>query len=222
MDHIETEMWDDAMLINAYDNAIGIRHSDVAQILAKDTNTYSSETTKSDIDADDSDGEYKVGDIVRANYDDDGLDYEAEIVDINGSHCDVKFIGYNNVQTVPLKYLIDSWGEDVQNKQRADAKSPEDAENCTERPAERPARNVQCSKGGNVRAPNPGRLPLPPMPPKLPMLHGMTPAESDHFSAMMMSWYMSGYYTGIYQGFRMAQDEPDHNKKNGPSTSRRQ
>lgn len=43
----------------------------------------------------------------------------------------------------------------------------------------------------------------PPMPPAV--IDGTR--DSEYMSAMLMSWYMSGYYTGLFHGRKEAQQE---------------
>lgn len=41
------------------------------------------------------------------------------------------------------------------------------------------------------------------MPPSL----AQNTKDSEYMSAMLMGWYMSGYYTGLYHGRKEAQEE---------------
>lgn len=142
-----------------------------------------------------SQGQHKIGDYVRATYE-DGLDYEAKIVsmDSENENCVVRFIGYDNEQTIDLNDLLSSWGKNVRKKQmRAAAKDLAGRTN---------------SKS-TLNFPNsslPDSVPVPPIPPIPPMLNDMS-EDSENMSAMLMSWYMSGYYTGYYQGQRDAQNK---------------
>lgn len=148
-------------------------------------------------DDDDDDGSvskqsqgYKVGDYVRATYE-DGLDYEAKIVsiDLENENCVVRFIGYDNEETVDLNDLLSSWGKNVRKKQMRMA-----AKDLTGRADNK--RNLPTNFPNGC---GPSSVPIPMLPPVPPMLNDTT-EDSENMSAMLMSWYMSGYYTGYYQG----------------------
>lgn len=192
------------MLINAYESAISQQSAERAKIIANETNkkpkssdwkpiTSNVEDNESNI------GEHKIGDFVRATYDVDGVDYEAEIIaiDVKDESCLIRFIGYQNEQFVKMADLVDSWGTDEQVKQRIEAtESQYDDEDDIE------DSNVLFQKQ-NYSAGS-ANLPIPPMPPIPPMLANSLEHESEEFSAMLMAWYMSGYYTGFYQGRQLA------------------
>lgn len=171
---------------------------EVAKRIARSTNK------KSAVDsADDDDGtaskpsqcEYSVSDFVRATYE-DGLDYEAKIVSIDSDNgnCVVRFIGYDNEETVDLSDLLPSWGKKVRkNQMRMAAKDV--------------AKGVTSNKQTfPVNLPSNASVPIPMLPPIPPMLNDTT-EDSENMSAMLMSWYMSGYYTGYYQGQKEAQNK---------------
>lgn len=146
---------------------------------------------------------YKVGDYVRATYDSDNIDYEAQIIRINEDNgdCVVKFIGYDNEQTVQLADLVDSWGVEEQQKQELEAAADVDESNDDSEDCNYPKeiyRNESLNKSS---------LPVPPIPPMPTMLKDSLGDDSEHFSAMLMSWYMSGYYTGLYQGHKLAKQQ---------------
>lgn len=150
-------------------------------------------------------GEYKIGDLVRATYDTDGIDYEAEIIaiDVKNESCLVRFIGYENEQCVKMADLVDSWGTDEQEKQRIEAaESQYDGEEDIDGSDDDPDSNVLFQRQNYSTGS--ANLPIPPMPPMPPMLADSLQQESEEFSAMLMAWYMSGYYTGFYQGRRFA------------------
>lgn len=207
------DIWDDELLIKAYEKAIGLQRSEVAKTLANNTNKNVEDAQIEDDSTDgDSDKSYKVGDFVRATYDVDGIDYEAEIISIGDSNdsCMVKFIGYNNEQRVQLADLIDSWGEDERNKQLDEADTDD-----TEIP------NDEVTSNTNQASTFPSMRPMPPMPPLPPLLETLSTDDAEHFSAMLMSWFMSGYYTGLYQGFKQGRTQSRKNNRNKPSSSKR-
>lgn len=205
------DIWDDRLLITAYEQAIKLQSSDIAKSIAFETNKKpsSSQTLPSKMSTDSETEEtrtYKIGDCVRATYATDNIDYEAKIIRIDeeSGDCVVRFIGYDNEQTVRMVDLVDSWGEDEQQKQEVEAaadESNDDSEDCSY-PKEI-YRNHNLSTNS---------LPIPPMPPMPPMLQEALGDESEHFSAMLMSWYMSGYYTGLYQGHKLAAQQKSNKK----------
>lgn len=172
--------------------------------------------------------DYKVGDYCRATYEDDGVDYEAKIMAI-GKDQDalIRFIGYNNEQTVTVDDLVPSWGRKARRKQREDAAEEaaeadshrmeisDDEEGLTKK-----ASKIRINYGPNFPGPHAqasasshaafgagmgASFMVPPPPPMPPMLEHEDDLESENLSAMLMSWYMSGYYTGLYHGQKMSQ-----------------
>uniref|UniRef100_A0A1L8EBH4 Putative mrna splicing protein smn survival motor neuron n=1 Tax=Haematobia irritans TaxID=7368 RepID=A0A1L8EBH4_HAEIR len=183
--------WDDSLLIKAYDDSIKLAREELARRISLST----SKVTKAN-SGEEGKIEHKVGDYVRATYE-DGVDYEGEIISIDrkSDTCLLKYIGYENVQEVPLAELIPSWGKKVRRLQFAKAKL--DANSATH---------------GSSRSSKPRKAkqqtsmpPPPPIPPLLAASHNTE--DSEHLSAMLMSWYMSGYYTGVYQGMQLAKSK---------------
>lgn len=180
---------------------------------------------------------FAVGDYVRATYDDDGVDYEAEILNFeDNGYCLVKFLGYDNEQLVKVDELLPSWGLATRKKQLIDANAEmlsstdenyeEDETGSQDVVYEIPGANKKKLKNKNKANNNQshggfGDLNgvhfsssfIPPPPPMPPMLNDLT-EDSEHLSAMLMSWYMSGYYTGLYQGHKMAQNAQKSSKRN--------
>jgi hypothetical protein len=69
----------------------------------------------------------KVGDFVRHTFEDDGVEYEAEILSINESgNALIRYIGYGNEERVKLEDLVASWGFEEREKQKllAEADNP--------------------------------------------------------------------------------------------------
>ncbi|XP_065363757.1 survival motor neuron protein [Calliphora vicina] len=204
--------WDDTLLIKAYDNSIKLAREELARRMAtstsKDVSHCSNESNnlKSvDIANINRKDEYKVGDYVRATYD-DGIDYEAKIVSIDriSGTCLLKYIGYENEQTTALDNLIASWGKKSRRLQFAKAKldNTDHIINMDNTGSKTSKRN----KSSNLKT-------IPPPPPMPPMLSTTQNCEdSEHLSAMLMSWYMSGYYTGVYQGMQMAKSSSKNKK----------
>lgn len=204
------DIWDDRLLIKAYEQAIQLQSSDVAKSIAENTNKKfaanqsqtSNVTAETDVDSE-SGTAFKVGDFVRATYREDNIDYEAQIVSIDDSEgaCVVKFIGYDNEQTVRLMDLVDSWGAEEQHKQETEAAADADESNDDNDDSLYPQ---EIYRNDNLLH---NSLPTPPMPPMPPMLKDSLGEDTEHFSAMLMSWYMSGYYTGLYQGHKLAKQQ---------------
>lgn len=178
---------------------------------------------------------YALGDYVRATYDDDGVDYEAQIISFeDNGYCLVKFLGYGNEQLIKNDELLPSWGLAARKKQMAEAADVlsgtdinyEEDETGSEASAtnkKRSNRNKKKHNGTHLNAEffnlnaatSHSNVPfLPPPPPMPPMLNDLT-EDSEDLSAMLMAWYMSGYYTGFYQGRKLAQkSEASPSKKN--------
>lgn len=217
-ENVNDDIWDDRLLIRAYEQAIQLQNSDVAKSIAQHTNkksgadqSHPTMTVADDVDGDASSAPLKVGDFVRATYNEDNVDYEAQIISIDEDNetCVVKFIGYDNEQTVRLVDLVNSWGAEEQQKQEieatVDAEEPIEDNDDSLYPRE-------IYRNSNLLR---NSLPTPPMPPMPPMLKESLGEDTEHFSAMLMSWYMSGYYTGLYQGHKIAkqQQQQQQNKK---------
>lgn len=98
----DSDIWDDSLLIKAYEESIRLHKEDVAKRLAMSTNKRKENVENSEQSEDEKVEEFKVGSYVRATYE-DGIDYEAEILKIeeNGS-CKIRFVGYDNEDYVKL------------------------------------------------------------------------------------------------------------------------
>lgn len=172
---------------------------------------------------------YNVGDYCRATYD-DGVDYEAKILAVDKSgDALIRYVGYNNEQTVAIEDLVPSWGRKARRKQREDAAelAAEEDTNRMEMSDDEvkltdKASKIRINIDPNFRMPKAGggasrvaskgfhagmgaSFMVPPPPPMPPMLEDDDDLESENLSAMLMSWYMSGYYTGLYHGQKMSQ-----------------
>ncbi|XP_073820093.1 survival motor neuron [Musca autumnalis] len=217
------DAWDDTLLIKAYDDSVKLAREELARRISLSTSKKSDTNDTSDGKKSKSSGsggvgatggtlenivshaEYKVGDYVRATYE-DGIDYEAKIMSIDkeAETCLLKYIGYDNLQEVALCDLIASWGKKYRRLQFAKAKleaeTGDDAVNtCPSTSGKTQAKKIKTKLS---------KTSMPPPPPIPPMLTASHNAEdSEHLSAMLMSWYMSGYYTGVYQGMQMAKSK---------------
>lgn len=143
---------------------------------------------------------YKIGDYVRATYYVDGVDYEATILTINPETgtCVVRFLGYNNKEEVQICNLVASWGKKARRQQIAKAKSDENQPTTPTSATSQSASPFRIRSNGGC----PVALPPPPIPPEF----GQHLNETDVklLSSMLVSWYMTGYYTGVYQGRMMS------------------
>lgn len=204
----DDDIWDDRLLMKAYEQAINLTGSDLAKNIASNTNKVPILPQPSDVNANDDASEesnqFKVGDIVRATYDADNIDYEARIISIDeeSGDCIIRFIGYENEQTVRLVDLVDSWGEHEQQKQQFEAAAVDAETDCSNVDSEDNLPR-ELYRNNDLHS----SLPMPPIPPLPPMLKASLEDESEHFSAMLMAWYMSGYYTGLYQGHKLAKEQ---------------
>lgn len=141
--------------------------------------------------------DFKVGDFVRSTFE-DGVDYEARImkIDLKSGDAHIKYVGYNNEETVNLSMLLPTWGK----KQRKLQKLAAQADKKAKAPKAPPIKIPSNLAYGNKSDP---KLLIPPPPPMGPMMED-DDEDAEYLSAMLMSWYMSGYYTGLYQGRKEA------------------
>lgn len=229
VDTLQDDVWDDTLVIKTWEESMRLAKEDVAKRIANATNNNKEVTQDSKVDT--SAGERKLdwepvskvlrpGDFCRATYKEDGVDYEAVIVSVDSQQmCLIKFLGYGNEQYTPMKELVASWGEEFRVEQIEAATL--DAGTSTEEQVDSNAstmnsdresdvqmgsvgggKNRRRDHKGNRKTRNQTRGPqCPPMPP-------MPPMGDENLHAMLMAWYMSGYYTGIYE----AQQKASRNK----------
>lgn len=207
----DTDVWDDTLLIKAYDESLLLAKEEVAKKLARATNKPATDDAKAGKPT----SNYKKGDYCRATYS-DGIDYEAKIENIidDGKICLLKYVGYGNEEFVNIEDLTQSWGKKSRKEQIAAAQKEKNHRNCDIGTSESDTENAATSQPkSTVKNKSAKRIynqydaqqphmPFPPPPPMPPMLDNCDDAE--HLSAMLMSWYMSGYYTGLYQGQKMS------------------
>lgn len=182
----ENELSDD-LLFKTYHNSIKTNKEAMAKRIAFSTNTQKEGKTQNPESGlqDPYCEKFNKGDYVRATYV-DGVDYEAKIVSINkGTRtCIVRYIGFGNECEVDISTLIVSWGKKYRRAQYIEAKN--------HLPAEDTMGEKQDSREFNYRK----HFQIPPLP---PVFTDITAKTSEHLPAMLMAWYMSGYYTGIYE-----------------------
>ncbi|KAH8358002.1 hypothetical protein KR200_010937 [Drosophila serrata] len=217
-DEVNTAAWDDSLLVKFYDENVGLAREALARRLADSTNKREEENADAEAAvAEDSlpispgPMVFKTGDFARATYI-DGLDYEGVVVSVDekGESCTIRYLGYENEQVVPMEDLLPSWGKKVRREQFLAAKNEEAGEEQTARfKASTSASAVQSQKkssSGKGKTPAGGSAwqTMPPMPPLPPMFTSQNEGGEQDVVAMLTAWYMSGYYTGLYQGKKEA------------------
>jgi len=224
----ETEdVWDDTALIQAYDRAVNLAKEEVAKRIAIDTqdqqsnqrsqNSKCSSHTRKPLK------KWTVGAPCRAVYSVDGKVYEAIISKIhqNSGMCTVKFVGYLNIEKVELNSLLESEGLQSQIAQHKDALADKANEEVIDSDISTNS-NLQDSEQINGEKMDcdiedsyknnflpeyfiPRTDTIPPAPPLPPQFLAKLPeTDADALSSMLMSWYISGFHTGYYQGLKQA------------------
>ncbi|XP_017081283.1 survival motor neuron protein [Drosophila eugracilis] len=222
-EEVNTTVWDDSLLVKTYDESVGLAREALARRLADSTNKREEENAAADEEVceDSATGgaispepvSFKVGDYARATYV-DGLDYEGAVVSINEEKgtCVIRYLGYENEQEVLLMDLLPTWGKRVRREQFLVAKKEEGDQ--SGRPG---ASNAAAGDAKTPKSRGKGRisggLVMPPMPPVPPMIAGQGDGAEQDFVAMLTAWYMSGYYTGLYQGKKEASTSNSAKKK---------
>lgn len=210
----DSDLWDDALLIKAYDESLKLAKEEVAKRIARATNTGVGASSDSETAAavqHQLTSDYKAGDFVRCTYAEDGIDYEAIIISIEDDQYLIKYVGYDNEEIVEPDALIPSWGKKARKKQML-AATASTAATVTSEQHRQPAHDeVFQQQIGHSHLYNRHRsgMMIPPPPPMPPMMEDMS-EDSEHLSAMLMSWYMSGYYTGLYQGLKQKRVKGKH------------
>lgn len=218
----DKNIWDDSLLIKAYDDSVSLARETLARRIADSTNRREESVTeaeKKDLPAtsepeqeQEQEVNFKVGDFARATYC-DGVDYEGVVMSIDeqSETCILRYVGYENEQEVLLADLLPSWGNNARKEQILIAKQADAAAEGQEE-EQRPkyfkknqqpkAKRASGSRIGSASLP--AGLVMPPMPLVPPMFTptagGVDGEPEQDFVAMLTAWYMSGYYTGLYQG----------------------
>lgn len=208
------DVWDDSLLIKAYDRAIskikkqfGVEEEESSDLHEnkKLKKTKQSEIINEDEETKTSPLQWQVGDRCYATYSVDGLDYPAQIIEINENNntCLVRYDYYDNEEEVNLDDLIEM--DEFEDSANATTSTAESSEEKIEQIPQKKQKNKK--KNFNKSKNEEQFIPPPPIPPALlSQMEGMnlngTGASSDTESlyAMLMSWYMSGYHTGFYFG----------------------
>lgn len=217
----DKNIWDDTLLIKAYDDSVSLARETLARRIADSTNRREEKltedekkeeeaTTTSEPELDQEEVTYKVGGFARATYT-DGLDYEGTVVSIDekAESCILRYVGYENEQEILLSDLLPSWGPEARKEQILVAKQAEAEQ---EKRPKHFKKTQTAPKVKKAPAQLPPGLNMPPMPLVPPMFKpngGVDNEPEQDFVAMLTAWYMSGYYTGLYQGRK----ETKKNKK---------
>lgn len=221
------DVWDDTALIQAYDKAVNLAKEEVAKRIAMDTQTQhakqKSQNSKCSNYKQKSFKKWTVGAPCRAVYSADGQVYEATISKIyqNSGMCTVKFVGYQNTEKVAINSLLESEGLQSQIAQQKEALAQKDNEESIE--SDTSTSNLQGSKQINgekmdcdTEDPrlfknsfmpglgyfNPILDTMPPAPPLPPLMAKLPENDGDALSSMLMSWYLSGFHTGLVDAGR--------------------
>lgn len=206
-----TDIWDDTLVIKAYEDSIQTAKEQVAKRIAMSTNVRKNSEVSDELSTNGDSTTFKLNDYVRATFS-DGIDYEAQIIGIKDDKYLIKYIGYENEEYVHGKDLVASWGNEFRRLQIQDAKTAaaDEEQDNVEAKAQKHSKSKSENdilrkkyKSNSYMKSNPAIV-IPPPPPMPPGIFDES-EDSEHLSAMLMSWYMSGYYTGLYQGQKLAQ-----------------
>ncbi|EEB13320.1 survival motor neuron protein, putative [Pediculus humanus corporis] len=210
------DIWDDAMLVEAYDRAVKFAREGCVEENTKKVYKKGKEHYK-----------WKVGDKCRCQYSEDKRYYEAEIMAIIDSTgmCKIKYYGYENEENVQLRNLKPSNGEEAILQQIREATNDN---NVTVADETMRNSNIKCepieptpsNKKNNYKKTesstslkfspsNKYNCVMPPPPPPPHMFKNMCgdEDETEAMNAMLISWYMNGYHTGYYHGLKMAKNQ---------------
>lgn len=200
---VADDIWDDTLVMKTWEESMRLAKEDVAKRIANSTNS-----PQDSHQVDTSAGERKLdwepvsrvlkpGDFCRATYREDGIDYEAVVVSQTGDRCLLKFLGYGNEQYSLMTDLVASWGEEFRMEQieaatqEAGSATEEVDSNASTLNSDRESAVDFGRQRSGCKKRKSKNTPMPPIPP-------MPPVGDDNLHAMLMAWYMSGYYTGVY------------------------
>ncbi|XP_063982631.1 survival motor neuron protein [Diachasmimorpha longicaudata] len=231
------DIWDDTVLIKAYDRAVNLAKEQVAKRLSMETEAPRGKSDKQQkCKYPGKEGNYQkkwaLGSPCRAVYSADGMEYEAiisRILDNDCGRCIVKFVGYGNTEKVELSSLRESEGLQAQIAQQKESAAAKDCdysraeESCqsshgnARENGEAMDYETEIPKQSRNNVPGPSAFPFggltPPAPPLPPHMMAKLPAnDADALSSMLMSWYISGFHTGYYHGMKQAQSNAERRK----------
>lgn len=153
------DIWDDSLLIKAYEESVKLQKEEVAKQIAMKTNTKPKDTAKKEETSSDPEV-FKAGDFVRSTFTEDGVDYEAEILSANETgSCLIRYIGYGNEERVNMEDLVASWGPEAREEQKILAEADREGSAETEDEHKEQLHNFVLNKSQSSR----NSLPVPPM-----------------------------------------------------------
>lgn len=221
----EDEVWDDRALINAYDKAVKKVNAKIAnkQICAPNTTTNKSKQCKSKDSSNqtnktlinnNSNNDWHLGQYCRTVYNEDGIQYESQIISINpqNNSCVVKYIGYGNEEEKSFNELKPSLGKrarelqsqlfDKQDINNSNSDTDQDV-NCFTHKLNDSKQNKSSSTSSWFMPSSSNSASQPIVPPPLPFCaESSMPNDDESLASMLMSWYMSGYHTGYYRALK--------------------
>uniref|UniRef100_A0A0A9XKM8 Survival motor neuron protein n=1 Tax=Lygus hesperus TaxID=30085 RepID=A0A0A9XKM8_LYGHE len=221
----EEDIWDDSLLIQAYNKAVDMAKEKIAKKLnlengleaSKDKSSPAKPTPKKKPNTPTKNDSSQKGSIqwsdgmpCRAVYSEDGQEYEATITHAYGRRgvADIVYVGYNNKEEVDIASLKPSKGEKARKAQEWQSRRMS-------------SDSVHSDGKEEAGIPFPGEYAgiIPPPPPPNVMAN-FPKDESDALSAMLMAWYMSGYHTGYYQGLTRSTPSGSGIREGKSNTSR--
>lgn len=125
------DIWDDSLLIKAYEESVKLQREEVAKQVAMKTNKKQ-ESDEGEVESESEPSsateDIKIGDFVRCTFAEDGVDYEAEVLAVteNGT-CTIEYIGYGNQERVKMEELVASWGPEAREEQKILAEADKQA-----------------------------------------------------------------------------------------------
>ncbi|KAF6211237.1 hypothetical protein GE061_014353 [Apolygus lucorum] len=221
----EEDIWDDSLLIQAYNKAVDMAKEKIAKKLnlenglevSNEKSSSAKSTPQKRVSPGIKNSSSQKGSIqwldgmpCRAVYSADGQEYEAIVDHVNEQNgvASVVYIGYNNKEKVEISSLKPSKGEKARKAQEWESRRM--SSDSTHSDGKEDA-------GASFTREYAGIIPPPPPP---NVMANFPKDESDALSAMLMAWYMSGYHTGYYQGFTRSMSSGSANRERKLNTSR--
>jgi len=251
----EDDVWDDRALISAYDRAVRKVNQRIAEhsidnnlrinnnnnakqwkannasknVSNDSINSQMSSNSSTQNSINGTNGHnWTKGQYCRTVYNEDGVEYEAQIVSINPhlETCFVKYIGYDNEEEKAFKDLKPSLGKksrklqtqmiEKQNLYNSNSDTDNDINNFSNKMTNHFNARIEPSNDSWCMPSNSStdaKSSQPIVPPPLPFSHSSRiPEDDESLASMLMSWYMSGYHTGYYMGLKQIKQNCKCNK----------